>query len=174
VNEGTIVRYNLSENDVRSVIGIGGAIKNSYVYNNTIFIGKHLSPKILEAGRFVKHVPGNPDGIVFANNVVFSAGGGYYQLDASRIVVDSNCFTKPAAGIMKMDRHGIVGDPGWDLSALPIAKREEMDRYRLAKDSTCAQAGVLPVEAAGADNILGEKIVTPSRGAFGVRPAGER
>jgi hypothetical protein len=39
-NVGTIVRYNISQNDRTRGINIAGPVKNTLIYNNTIYVGK--------------------------------------------------------------------------------------------------------------------------------------
>jgi hypothetical protein len=39
-NTGTIVRYNISQNDHHRAIKLSGSVKNTLIYNNTIFVGK--------------------------------------------------------------------------------------------------------------------------------------
>jgi hypothetical protein len=39
-NVGTIVRYNVSQNDHHRAIKLSGPVKNTLIYNNTIFVGK--------------------------------------------------------------------------------------------------------------------------------------
>ena len=39
-NVGTIVRYNVSQNDHHRSIKLSGPVKNTLIYNNTIFVGK--------------------------------------------------------------------------------------------------------------------------------------
>ncbi len=39
-NVGTIVRYNISQNDHHRAIKLSGSVKNTLVYNNTIYVGK--------------------------------------------------------------------------------------------------------------------------------------
>lgn len=39
-NVGTIVRYNVSQNDHHRSIKLSGSVKNTLIYNNTIFVGK--------------------------------------------------------------------------------------------------------------------------------------
>src|SRR5579864_1210379 len=47
-NVGTIVRYNLSQNDGHRAIKLSGPVKNTLIYNNTIYVGKdHASDLIL-------------------------------------------------------------------------------------------------------------------------------
>lgn len=47
-NVGTIVRYNVSQNDGHRAIKLSGPVKNTLVYNNTIYVGRdHSSDLIL-------------------------------------------------------------------------------------------------------------------------------
>ena len=39
-NVGTIVRYNISENDRTRGINVAGPVKGSLIYNNTFYVGK--------------------------------------------------------------------------------------------------------------------------------------
>jgi hypothetical protein len=166
-NSGTIVRYNLSENEKASVFGLGGNVQNTLIYNNTVFIGKGHSPKILMAGRFVKHKPGDPDGIVFADNVIYSEGGGDYPINATHVLMDANCFFGKAE-VLKMDQHKVIGDPGFDKAVLPVTSWKDIDHYRLAKGSACAQAEPFRLPGTAGQNILGETVLMPTRGAAGV------
>jgi hypothetical protein len=166
-NNGTVIRYNISENEHNSIFGIGGAVTATYIYNNTLFIGKGHSPKILEAGRFVSHVPGDPDGILFANNVIYGEGGGTYPISATHVGLDSNCYFGHVD--FKQDQHKVTGDPGFDASVLPAKTWKDLEQYRLFSTSACAQAPVVKIPDGGTRNILGEVTGPPTRGAAGVR-----
>ena len=41
---GTIIRYNLSENDGIHVFGVHGAAHSTFIYNNTAFVGRRALP----------------------------------------------------------------------------------------------------------------------------------
>lgn len=41
-NQGTVVRYNISQNDGHRIFYITGPVRNVQIYNNTIYTGKHL------------------------------------------------------------------------------------------------------------------------------------
>jgi hypothetical protein len=83
-NVGTIVRYNISQNDHHRAIKLSGSVKNTLIYNNTLYVGKgENSDLILHTdwtgwasdtfiynnifyvegkGQFGYGVKGNPDG----------------------------------------------------------------------------------------------------------------
>jgi hypothetical protein len=48
-SDGTIIRYNISQDDVNQIIQFSGAATNTQIYNNTIYIGSGLSPIIFGA-----------------------------------------------------------------------------------------------------------------------------
>jgi hypothetical protein len=73
-NDGTIVRYNISQNDGGNVFRISGEVTNTQIYNNTIYAGpKTTNPKIGDPPRIIFHKAWN-DGwskhLSFFNNVV--------------------------------------------------------------------------------------------------------
>jgi len=161
-NSGTIVRYNLSENDKARIVSFGGAVQNSMVYNNTIFVGKGIAQHLLEAGRFVSHVPGNPEGISFFNNVIYNQGSLDYDINATRVAFDANCFfgKHPSGGAK--DAHIAIADFAFDKAAMPIADsipdsikdRKGIAIYRIPPSSTCAAPGLAIANNGGRD-ILG-------------------
>src|SRR5262249_8788975 len=46
-NIGTIVRYNISQNDHHRGIKLSGPVKNTAIYNNTIYVGKNESSDLV-------------------------------------------------------------------------------------------------------------------------------
>ena len=48
-SDGTIIRYNIGQDDVNQIIQFSGAATNTQIYNNTIYIGSGLSPIIFGA-----------------------------------------------------------------------------------------------------------------------------
>lgn len=46
-NVGTIVRYNISQNDHHRGIKLSGPVKNTLIYNNTIYVGKDESSDVI-------------------------------------------------------------------------------------------------------------------------------
>jgi hypothetical protein len=46
-NVGTIVRYNISQNDHHRAIKLSGPVKNTLIYNNTIYVGKGDSSDLI-------------------------------------------------------------------------------------------------------------------------------
>ena len=167
-NVGTIVRYNLSENDQARIFGLGGAVQYTLIYNNTVFIGKHDSPHLLSAGRFVAHVPGDPNDVAFLNNVIYSQGSFDYDLSASHVAFDSNCYIGKHPGGGPKDEHKTTANDSFDLASIPAHSWQDIANYKTAGPSTCIAAGLAITDNGGQD-ILGTPLTTATamtRGAF--------
>jgi hypothetical protein len=156
-NSGTIVRYNLSENDEARIFGFGGAVQDSLIYNNTVFIGKGKSPHLLGAGRFVEHVPGDPDGITFLNNVIYIQGSSDFSINATRVGFDSNCFIGKHPGGGPPDKHKESAEYAFDKALMPVTSWKGIVSYGIPATSSCAKPG-LEVSDNGGRDILGTKL----------------
>jgi hypothetical protein len=88
-NQDTVIRYNISQNDGLNkarVFHISGNVKNTQIYNNTIYIGpKQDLPLLL----FTDWSGGNAEGTKFLNNIFFVDGRVRYEWGQSR----SNTFS---------------------------------------------------------------------------------
>jgi hypothetical protein len=76
-NDGTIVRYNISQNDGGNVFRFSGAITNTKVYNNTIYVGRDVrSPQHSVPPRIIYQKSWNDgwsDHLTFFNNAIYNA-----------------------------------------------------------------------------------------------------
>jgi hypothetical protein len=91
-NEGTIIRYNLSQNDgINSarVFHISG-VKDTLIHNNTIYVGTNQSlPFVI----FNEWAGGNAENTRFVNNLIYVDGRVTYDLGKSRgTVFENNLF----------------------------------------------------------------------------------
>jgi Right handed beta helix region len=79
-NTGTVVRYNISQNDRTRGINIAGPVKDSLIYNNTIYVGpEHTSDLLLFADWH-----GWSEGSHFYNNIFYVTGTGRFSYGVSR------------------------------------------------------------------------------------------
>jgi hypothetical protein len=120
-NTGTIVRYNISQNDHHRGINISGPVMNTLIYNNTIYVGQH------EDVDLVLHTDWHGWGAdtYFINNIFFVEGtarfshGTFHQPNGAYVVApgpghssnnvfDSNVYygVRPAS-----DSHGFTNNP---------------------------------------------------------------
>jgi hypothetical protein len=81
-SDGTIIRYNISQDDVNQIIQFSGAATNTQIYNNTIYIGAGLSPAVFSA-----HLWGGTgnwaNNTTYSNNIIYNAGNATYDLGSS-------------------------------------------------------------------------------------------
>ncbi len=66
----TAVRYNVSQDDAGGAFLITGPAADTVVYNNTVYTG----PDITTTTVAVRDTAGRPTGIIFANNLFYTAG----------------------------------------------------------------------------------------------------
>jgi hypothetical protein len=144
--KGTIVRYNVSQNDGTAVFtaesdGTGEAL----IYNNTIYVGAGRSIPLL------RNTFGTPDGIRFANNIFYADGELTYNFgNAKNVTFDHNAYfgyhaNRPA------DETAITADP---LLMAPGGGGDGMESaaaYKLRPGSPCLGAGVAMPKAGGRD-----------------------
>lgn len=88
-NEGTIVRYNISENDSGNLIRFSGVPTGTLIHNNTFYAKPSMDNRRApgDPPRIVYHKDwqGWSDGVVFANNIVFNdCPSAVYELGQSR------------------------------------------------------------------------------------------
>lgn len=92
-NEGTIIRYNISQNDGLNsarVFHFGGGARDVQVYNNTVYVGEHQDlPMLL----FTEWDGGNASDVIFRNNLFLVEGSVRYDMGkASGIRFSQNVF----------------------------------------------------------------------------------
>ena len=79
-NTGTIVRYNISQNDRTRGINIAGPVKDSLIYNNTIYVGPEHSVDLL----LFSDWHGWSASSHFYNNIFYVAGTARFSYGISR------------------------------------------------------------------------------------------
>jgi len=65
VTDGTVIRFNVSENDGIRAFGFSGRVTHSIICNNTVLIGPGHKEAIVEARPFSKSKPRFADGATF-------------------------------------------------------------------------------------------------------------
>jgi hypothetical protein len=166
-NDGTVIRYNLSESDGARVFGVGGPATNVVIANNTVIVLRGASTRVLALGRFTAKKPGDPTGVAFVNNLVDAEGKASYVLEAARVSVVANCFFGKHAMDGVKDPEKSTDDPGFSLPPAPATSWKDLERFRPAKGSTCAGPG-RPLGRGPALDLLGTAIPAgaPGRGAL--------
>ncbi len=79
-NTGTIVRYNISQNDRTRGINIAGPVRDSLIYNNTIYVGPERTVDLL----LYSDWHGWSESSHFYNNIFYVAGTARFSYGISR------------------------------------------------------------------------------------------
>lgn len=122
-NDGTIVRYNVSENDGGNLVRISGTVTNAQIYNNTFYAKPGMAnprepnapPRIL----YHKTWNGWSDGISFFNNLVVNdcPQAVYETGESKNNFYDHNLFFGLHPASEPADAHKLTADPRWEKKA---------------------------------------------------------
>lgn len=169
-NDGSIIRYNILQNNRRWGIHFSGRLTNTEVYNNTLYLSS-IIPEPVAIFHFSSW-SGWPDGTSFYNNIIDNNSyEASYELGSStNNSFDHNLFydaNDPATG-EPSDPHKLTSDPllvaggtggyGWDT----------VDGYMLRASSPALSSGVL-VSGNGGRDYFGNTVSAssaPNRGAY--------
>lgn len=166
-NTGTVVRYNISQNDHNRGINIAGPVNGSTIYNNTIYVGKNEKIDLLLHSNW----KGWATGTYLYNNIFYVEGTGQFSYARSRksdgahvtapgfgkskeTVFDSNLYYGVAPA---NDRHGLSGDPRLAGPGGAAKGRETVTGYALLSGSPAIGSGRVIVDNGGKD-FLGENV----------------
>ena len=154
---GTIIRYNLSVNDHTRIFDIGGGAKDTYIYNNTIYVGNGLDVKLLNYGSWGED--NWSDGMYFSNNIFYADEGAVLRImsrtgrnpdgrfegkpgfgESTNNVFKSNVYFGKVLYVPE-DPDGIFDDPG-----LIDPGSYDVMNYRIKDSSPCVNAGTFIAE----------------------------
>lgn len=166
-NTGTVVRYNISQNDHNRGINIAGPVRDSTIYNNTIYVGKNEKVDLLLHSNW----KGWATGTYVYNNIFYVEGKGQFSYARSRQsngahvtvpgfgesqqnVFDSNVYYGvPAAD----DPHGLTGDPRFATPGTASNGRQTAAGYSLLSGSPAIGSGRVIANEGGRD-FVGAKV----------------
>lgn len=149
-NDGTIVRYNISENDSGNLIRFSGVPTNTLIYNNTFYAKPTMDNRRVpgDPPRIVYHKDwqGWSDGVRIVNNIVYNdSPQAVFEFGKSRNNhYEHNLFFGHHPGAEPADRFKIVKDPlfvGRPGSA-GRGREAAIAVYTLRTDSPARGAGV--------------------------------
>lgn len=166
-NTGTIVRYNISQNDHHRGIKLSGPVKNTLIYNNTIYVGKGENVDVVlhtdwtgwatdtyfynnifyveGTARFSYGVSGNPDG-----SYVTAPGPG----KSANNIYDSNVYY----GVAPVDDpHALIANPQMIDAGHAAIGRHTVSGYALRTSSLAVDSG-RRIEASGGRDFSGNAV----------------
>jgi hypothetical protein len=155
-NVGTIVRYNISENDGHRGITISGPVQDTLIYNNTIYVGPQQKADVV----LFTDWAGWPRRTSFFNNIFYVAGEAQIGHAISRADDGAHCSEAGLGesrgtrfesnvyfGQMNVpeDAHGQTEDPQF------VAAGKDVAGYALQEGSKARGSGVVVPENGGKD-----------------------
>jgi hypothetical protein len=149
--EGTIIRYNISQNDGISsarVFHFGGGPKNTYIYNNVFYIGSNQELPLL---LFTDWDGGNAENTYFYNNIFYVDGKVTYNWGKSKNTVFKNNVFYGSYSEVTADPNAITSNP---LLINPGGGRTglgSLSGYKLRENSPCIGAGMFVTDNGGRD-----------------------
>jgi hypothetical protein len=160
-NVGTIVRYNISQNDHRRGINVAGPVTDAKIYNNTIYVGKNERVALLLHSNW----KGWAQGTSLNDNIFYVQGHAEFSYAKSRKpsgehvtapgfgksmhnVFDSNVYYGVVGA---KDLHGVHADPRFEHPGTGGIGRDSASGYHLRSGSPAIDSGKLIPQSGGQD-----------------------
>ncbi len=166
-NDGTVIRYNVMENNSDHVIRTSGTATNSTIYNNSIYSKSSLVNLDL-----IRHKSweGYSVNTKYYNNIfqVMGLGASVDLGSSTGNVFDYNIFFGPAISNVPADAHKIIIDPQYVSPQEPLNSFDSLTGFRLKEGSPARNSG-MAVPSSPQFDFEGNTVPTygiPDRGAF--------
>ncbi len=147
-NVGTIIRYNISQNDGERTFQISGPCRNTQIYNNVLYVGKGLHPYAVQAGNWGGDWSENTR---FFNNIFYVVEKAMFDLGGMRKTeFEQNVFygefvNKPP------DAAGFTADPLFVAAGSGSEGFASLAAYQLKANSPYRRNGIVVKKNGGRD-----------------------
>ncbi len=160
-NIGSVVRYNISQNDMSTIINLTCHIKDTKVYNNTIYVGKDKAKNGINV--YSRDNVKYPVNTMFANNIFYVESGVCNWYSSTGTVWKNNIvYGEAAANYPQNDNEGGSGDAieaSGNINADPKLAApgkagigwDNVDAYKLLSGSPALNAGIAVSDNGGRD-----------------------
>ena len=151
--EGTVIRYNISQNDGARIFRISGPVKNTKIYNNVFYVPEERDIYAV----LCKTWNGWAKDTYFYNNIFHVDGKVRYEFgESTKNVFKHNVFygnheNQPNDPFAIVDNPMLI-NPGSGEHGL-----DSLEGYKLKNDSPCINAGTF-IEDCGAYDFWGTKL----------------
>jgi hypothetical protein len=137
-HEDNIVRFNISQNDGRSVFNIGEYVLNGLmIYNNTIYIGPGMDTKLSNSSGKLGQNEKAPE---FKNNIVYNAGNATGNFNAPWII-ENNLLYGNNSGMD--DPCKIITNPEFEnVGQAGVGRSSTQAAYTLKSNSPAINSGM--------------------------------
>lgn len=147
-NRNSIIRYNISQNDKTRIFQVHSkGTKGTLIYNNTIYVGTGLSPRIYDFDMF-RH----PGKVCSYNNIFYNEGRGTYFWGGQNYhVFEHNIFYGYHPSSEPNDLYKITANPKMVNPGSGGIGRDTAGGYKLQADSPAINAGIFIDDNGGKD-----------------------
>ncbi|MFB9327972.1 S-layer homology domain-containing protein [Paenibacillus aurantiacus] len=142
----TIVRYNISQNDRKSIFRYSGSIDTVYNYNNSVYVGEASANPVM-SDYFTK-ASGSPININNYNNAYYSVGDKGWDLRGQHF--DYNAYFGGNT-LVQDDAHKVIGDPKFASPGSGGNGMNTVGGYQLQPDSPLIGSGIRITDNGGRD-----------------------
>ena len=141
-DSGIICRYNVSQNDKGIIFCVNYPVTSAYIYNNTVYCGPGLSPKIISE----RNVNSGTRSYQFFNNVIYnlSPGSTYdFRTSGYARTIDYNLYFGFHPPNEPSDPNKLTSDPKFISPGSGGTGVTTLDGYWLQPGSPCVDSGFL-------------------------------
>ncbi len=142
----TVVRYNISQNDRKSIFRYSGSIKNVTNHNNTVYVGAASGNPVM-SDYFTK-TSGSPTNIRNYNNAYYSVGDKGWNLTGQ--MFDYNAYFGGKT-LVSSDPHKVTANPNFVSPGSGGNGTNTVDGYKLQAGSPLIGAGIPIADHGGRD-----------------------
>jgi hypothetical protein len=163
-NLGTVIRYNISQNDGERTFQITGPCRDTQIYNNVFYVGKGRHLYAVQAGNWGGDWSENTR---FWNNIFACEGQARFDFGGMRATVFNYNVFRGDLQDTPADPHVVTVDPKLIAPGTGGNGFTTLAGYRLNADSPCLRAGIR-IENNGGRDFWGNTIpsaVAPDIGA---------
>ncbi len=165
-NDSCIVRYNISQNDGGKIFHISGQTTNTYIYNNTIYMGGGKQANAVEHTSWQAW----PDRTFYFNNIFINTDlehGNFIFNSSTNNFFDHNIFYGFKPEYLPVDTNKITDNP--QLTAPGNATGiNDLEGYKLQSNSPAINSGLF-IQNNGGEDFFGNPVpfnnASPDRGA---------
>ena len=145
-DSNVIVRYNISQNDKGIIFCMNYDCLSTYVYNNTVYVGTNVSPRIIDERR------SGTKTYYFYNNLIYnlSPTASYQWFNGIR-TFDCNLFYGLHPAGEPSDPHKLTFDPKLVAPGSGGTGWNTVDGYKLQAGSPCIDSGKVIANSGGRD-----------------------
>ncbi len=159
--KGTIVRYNISQNDAIATFSLeGDETEDISIYNNVFYVGSGMTVNM------TRNTYGSPHDVCYFNNIFYADGTITYNFGSVKDMVFANNVFYGDHRDRPVDSHALTIAPLFLRPGGGQNGRSTADGYKLLPDSPCRGAGKI-VPANGGRDFWGNSVPTNRQPAIG-------